>query len=69
MLNAGIDLTDWDLSQVVDISDDGTVITGRGINPAGGSEGWIAVIPEPQSLLLLLVGLPLLYIYIEASRT
>lgn len=56
---SGIDLTDWQLTEARAISDDGTSIIGRGINPLGGEEAWLArinQIPEPGSLLLLAIG-------------
>ena len=54
----GFDLTGWTLNRARAVSDDGNVIVGEGINPAGQIEGWIATIPEPSSLLLLsLLGL------------
>jgi probable HAF family extracellular repeat protein len=52
----GLDLTGWYLTEAIDISDDGKTIIGRGINPQGYYEGWIATIPEPCSLLLLALG-------------
>lgn len=36
----GLDLTGWTLQWAMDMSDDGTVIVGRGINPDGNQEGW-----------------------------
>ena len=52
VLNAyGVDLTDWTLSVALGISDDGRTIVGRGINPDGNTEAWIALIPEPAPLL------------------
>ncbi len=53
----GLDLTGWELESASDISADGTVIVGHGINPFGDDEGWIAVIPEPATLVLLTAGL------------
>jgi len=53
----GLDLTGWTLSRATDISADGLVIVGTGVNPAGNDEGWIAIIPEPSTGLLLIVGL------------
>lgn len=50
----GADLTGWQLSYVYDVSADGRTIVGWGSNPQGRTEAWIAVIPEPGTLLLLL---------------
>jgi probable HAF family extracellular repeat protein len=52
----GLDLTGWALVEVLDISEDGNTIVGFGTNPLGITEGWIAVIPEPSTLGLLLIG-------------
>jgi hypothetical protein len=55
----GLDLTGWQLMSTVDISDDGLVIAGNGINPLGQSEGWVVrleAIPEPATLVLFVVG-------------
>jgi probable HAF family extracellular repeat protein len=49
-------LSGWTLTQARAISADGRVIAGFGRNPAGNSEAWIAVIPEPSSLLQLAVA-------------
>jgi len=54
--DCGLNLTGWDLQEAVDISDDGFVIVGRGRNPAGYMEAWMAIIPEPATLSLLAVG-------------
>ena len=51
----GLDLTGWRLRWAY-ISDDGLTLTGAGINPAGGDEGWVAVVPEPGTLSLLALG-------------
>jgi hypothetical protein len=40
----GLDLTGWTLKSATGVSDDGTVIVGIGINPAGHEEGWRAAI-------------------------
>ena len=53
----GLDLTGWTLLTAAAISDDGTVITGGGLNPSGDREGWIAIIPEPSTGLLVASGL------------
>lgn len=52
----GLDLGGWTALHAVDVSDDGTVIVGNGINPDGNHEGWIATIPEPASVVLSMVG-------------
>lgn len=52
----GLDLTGWSLTEAMDISQDGTTIVGWGTNPLGITEGWIATIPEPSTLSLLLIG-------------
>jgi hypothetical protein len=47
------------LTSAVDISDDGLVIAGNGINPLGQSEGWVVrleAIPEPATFVLFVVG-------------
>lgn len=51
----GLDLTGWTLRYVSDISSDGTVIVGTGINPNGDYEAFRAVVPEPSSLSLIIL--------------
>jgi len=53
----GLDLTGWSLTEVLDISQDGNTFVGYGTNPQGITEGWIARIPEPSALVLLLGGI------------
>lgn len=53
----GLDLAGWSLGGARDISADGRVIVGTGLNPLGQPEGWIVVIPEPATCVLLAVGL------------
>lgn len=48
----GLDLTGWNLILAADISTDGRTIVGTGFNPNGDSEGWIAMIPEPASVVV-----------------
>lgn len=45
----GVDLTGWTLWVATDVSADGTRIVGRGANPAGDTEAWVAHIPRPAS--------------------
>jgi probable HAF family extracellular repeat protein len=52
----GLDLTGWKLTEARDVSGDGTVIVGYGTNPSGDTEAWIAVVPEPAALSLLVLG-------------
>lgn len=42
--NLGFDMIGWVLQSAADISDDGRVIVGHGINPSGQTEGWVAVL-------------------------
>ena len=53
----GLDLTGWTLDEAKSISADGLVIVGLGHNASGFDEGWIAIIPEPSTALLLCAGL------------
>jgi uncharacterized membrane protein len=45
LTDLGVDTTGWTLRSATGISADGSVICGVGINPAGNTEGWVAVIP------------------------
>jgi probable HAF family extracellular repeat protein len=49
----GLDLAGWTLRYVSDISADGMVIVGTGINPNGDYEAFRAIVPEPSSLSLV----------------
>ena len=60
LVELGVDLDGWELESAWEISDDGLAIVGAGINPSGQREGWIAVIPEPSTALLLGAGLGVL---------
>lgn len=56
----GADVTGWQLDGATGISADGFTIVGTRTGPSGLSEGWIATIPEPQAMLLLLLAVPLI---------
>lgn len=53
--NQGLDTTGWTLREARGISADGRTIVGWARNPAGQTEGWIAVIPEPSSCYLAVI--------------
>ena len=53
----GIDLPEWKLQEARDISPDGSAIVGWGWNPSGQREGWLLIIPEPGTGLLVVAGL------------
>jgi probable HAF family extracellular repeat protein len=52
----GVELSGWVLSEARDVSADGTTVAGIGRNPAGETEAWVAWIPEPAALPLLMCG-------------
>jgi len=60
LTDLGLDLMGWRLKEAWGVSDDGLTIVGEGRNPLGRSEGWIAQIPEPATISLLILGLPAL---------
>jgi uncharacterized membrane protein len=55
----GLDLQGWELWEATAISADGTTIVGNGISPDGYWRTWIAEVPEPSSVLYLLLSLVL----------
>ena len=57
LTSLGIDLTGWQLRYASDISADGKTIVGHAINPSGFHEAFITTIPEPNTALLLALGL------------
>lgn len=58
-----LDLSGWQLGSVSDVSYDGKVFVGTGINPNGKLEAWAAsTVPEPAPLWNLLGGLALVSI-------
>jgi probable HAF family extracellular repeat protein len=59
--DVGLDLSGWWLSYARGISDDGQSIVGWGINPNGDTEAWVATLPEPTTVsLLVFAGLALI---------
>ncbi len=52
-----LDLSGWKLTEASGVSADGRIIVGYGTNPTGGAEAWIAEVPEPTTITLLLCGL------------
>jgi probable HAF family extracellular repeat protein len=46
----------WTLTEAFAVSDDGYTIAGVAFNAAGGTEAWIATVPEPSSVGLAAVG-------------
>ena len=56
----GLDVAGWQLLWASGVSADGRTLVGAGFNPDGVAEGWIAVVPEPSTGMLLGLGLGLL---------
>jgi probable HAF family extracellular repeat protein len=56
---AGVDLSNWMLFEVNDVSYDGRTLVGTGFSPDGRNASWVAsfIVPEPGSLAL--TGIPL----------
>jgi uncharacterized membrane protein len=52
----GVDMTGWTLTEATSISADGSFMAGSGTGPNGQSTAWIAFVPEPSSVLLLVVS-------------
>jgi probable HAF family extracellular repeat protein len=46
-LGLGDEIDGWFLTSINDISSDGRVFVGSGMNPRGFHEGWVAVVPTP----------------------
>jgi len=49
-----LNMSAWSLSDAVSISTDGLTITGIGRGPSGGTQAWVAHLPEPITAALLL---------------
>ncbi len=62
LTSAGVDVSAWSsLSRVTTMSDDGKTVAGWGIWAADGTvRGFVATIPEPSAMLLLVGTLPIL---------
>ena len=52
----GLDLSGWTLEEATGVSADGETIVGFGLDPQGATEAWVAVIPEPGTGLLVMIG-------------
>lgn len=63
LMDSGLDLTGWTLTEARGMSADGRTIVGIGTNPNGATEGWVATIPEPSSCYLAAVSFPVLVIF------
>jgi len=49
LASAGVNLTGWTLTEATGVSSNGRVIVGKGVNPQGLQEGWIANLGTPCS--------------------
>lgn len=47
LIAAGVNVTGWQITDAEDVSADGTVIVGGGVDPQGHEQGWIAQLPFP----------------------
>ena len=64
----GLQLDGWHLINAHDISADGTVVVGVGLNPSGRLEGWVAIVPEPGMLAPLIACLYWLTVKYRTTR-
>jgi probable HAF family extracellular repeat protein len=48
-LELGLEVADWEIEELRDITPDGQFMVGTGINPSGDREGFIVAVPEPAS--------------------
>lgn len=57
LLSQGIgEFENWSSLTAFDVSADGKTIAGRGINPLGQTEAWVATIPEPSTFGLAILA-------------
>ncbi len=70
LLDSGVSsVTGWSLGDVTGISGDGRTIVGRGTDPDGNQQGWIATIPEPATITLAATGLACACLIAARRRT
>jgi hypothetical protein len=50
-------LTGWILQSAEAVSADGLTIAGIGFDPEGNQQAWVASIPDPSSVWIVLTGL------------
>ncbi|MDZ4784355.1 MAG: hypothetical protein SGJ19_29260 [Planctomycetia bacterium] len=65
------DMTGWKLNVALDASENGRVMYGYGINPAGRGAPWVAVMPaapEPNAFILVLIGGAALLLRLKQAR-
>jgi hypothetical protein len=68
LASLGIEMDGWKLTDAQGISSGGRTIVGTGFNPLGQTGGWIVVIPEPSTAILLTIGFIALGITRRQSR-
>ena len=68
ILDHGIDLTGWQLSEATDVSSDGRVVVGTGVNPSGFDEAWRVTMPAIPLLASAWMGLSLLALLASVAR-
>lgn len=68
LASLGIELAGWELFEARSVSADGRTILGRGLDPNGRAQTFVAAIPEPGAGLLLDLGLALLSRAAEGGR-
>jgi probable HAF family extracellular repeat protein len=55
LLANGLNVGGWNLREATGVSADGLTITGWGINPDGLTQAWVATVPGPSALSLMLL--------------